>query len=108
MTRQALVLGILGTPLLLVTLALSQDGEALAARGRQLFFDQGCHGCHTIGSLGTPIASDLSRAGRKYREVDLADWLRDPGRQKPTAHMPKITLSEPEVQALAAFLASLH
>ena len=35
-------------------------------------------------------------------------WLRDPASQKRTAHMPKIDLTEEEIQALAAYLSSLR
>lgn len=76
--------------------------------GKKLFVEQGCYGCHTVAGMGTPIAPDLSRIGGKYPESYLQRWLRDPSFQKPTAHMPKIALTEAEVQALAAYLASLQ
>ena len=87
--------------------AVAQESDGPVARGRGLFFEQGCNGCHTLGAIGTPIAVDLSRIGAKYPEEYLRRWLRDPSLQKPTAHMPKIDLTEEESQALAAFLASL-
>jgi cytochrome c oxidase subunit 2 len=79
-----------------------------ADEGRQLFFSQGCYGCHRIGAAGTPIANDLSHIGRKYTESELARWLRDPATQKPTAHMPRLALQEDEIRALAAYLATLR
>jgi len=79
-----------------------------AAEGRQLFFSQGCYGCHRIGVAGTPIAHDLSHIGAKYTESELARWLRDPASQKPTAHMPRLALQEDEIRALAAYLATLR
>lgn len=88
--------------------AAAQDHGALLAQGRQLFTDHGCHGCHTVGALGTPIASDLSRVGGKYSQTYLYEWLRDPAMQKPTAHMPRIELSGAESRALAAYLGSLR
>jgi mono/diheme cytochrome c family protein len=88
--------------------AVAQDRAALIARGQKLFTAQGCYGCHTVGKVGTPIASDLSRVGGKYQESYLLQWLRDPATQKPTAHMPKIAMTEMEARALAAYLASLQ
>jgi mono/diheme cytochrome c family protein len=85
----------------------AQDRDTLVTRGSAVFRDQGCYGCHTVGKMGTPIASDLSRIGAKHDEAYLARWLRDPAQQRPTAHMPKLELSESEVQALAAYLGSL-
>ena len=88
--------------------AHAQNGSALVARGRGLFQEQGCYGCHTVGATGTPIAPDLSRIGAKRDEVFLTRWLRNPSEQRPTAHMPKIELAEPDAQALAAYLGSLR
>jgi mono/diheme cytochrome c family protein len=78
-----------------------------ADEGRQLFFAQGCYGCHRIGVAGTPIAWDLSHIGSKYTESQLAAWLRDPASQKPRSHMPRLALQENEIRALAAYLATL-
>src|SRR5262249_7988885 len=89
-------------------IAIAQEDGGLRAKGKQLFKDQGCYGCHTIEKFGTPIAPDLSQVGSKYNFDQLARWLRDPSAQKPTAHMPKIALSEAETRALAAYLASLR
>lgn len=99
----ALLAGALG---LGAACAAAQERSALVARGQQLFVEQGCHGCHTVGQLGTPLAADLSSIGGKHAEAYLGQWLRDPAVQKPTAHMPRITLSDSEVRALAAYLAS--
>jgi cytochrome c oxidase subunit II len=87
------------------TAAVAADG---AEEGRRLFFSQGCYGCHRVGIAGTPIANDLSHVGRKYTESELARWLRDPATQKPSAHMPRLALTEDEIRALAAYLAALR
>lgn len=86
------------------------QGEAeLVARGQQLFFDQGCHGCHNVGKVGSrDVGADLSRIGAKRSRAELAQWLRDPAAQKPTMHMPRIAIAETDVSALAAYLASLR
>ena len=93
-----------------VLAATAQERGPLAARaeeGQRLFTAQGCHGCHTIGKMGTPIGPELSHVGAKYSEGYLRRWLRDPAEQRPHQHMPKLELTEPQVDALAAFLASL-
>jgi mono/diheme cytochrome c family protein len=84
----------------------AQDGT-LIVEGRRLFFAQGCHGCHTLGGAGTPIAADLSAIGRKYSRGALERWLRDPAEVEPKAHMRKLDLTDREIEALAAYLASL-
>ena len=96
--------------LLLMAAACAHGRETSApvAEGRRVFQDQGCYGCHTVGPTGTPIGPDLSHIGAKHNRSYLIGWLRDPSSQKPTAHMPKLTLTDAEVQALAAYLASLR
>ena len=79
-----------------------------AASGRSMFMEQGCHGCHTVKALGTPIGPDLSHVGAKYSEAYLTKWLRDPAEQRPAAHMPKLELTESQIAALAAFLSTLQ
>jgi cytochrome c oxidase subunit 2 len=87
---------------------LAQDRSTLIAQGKQLFFTQGCYGCHTVGKVGTPLGPDLSHVGAEYSVAYLAGWLRDPASQKRPAHMPKIELAEEEIQSLAAYLSSLR
>jgi cbb3-type cytochrome oxidase cytochrome c subunit len=84
--------------------ALAQD--RLVDEGRRAFIRNGCHNCHTVGGVGTPIAPDLSRVGAKYRADYLARWLRDPSYLRPSTHMPAIELTEADIATLAAFLAA--
>lgn len=91
----------------LAAAAYGQGEAPLVSQGKRLYTEQGCYGCHTMGKMGTTIATDLSHAGSKYTETYLRDWLRDPQQQKPRAHMPKIQMAETEARALAAYLASL-
>ncbi|MGH7893447.1 MAG: c-type cytochrome [Candidatus Binatia bacterium] len=88
--------------------APAQDRGALVERGRGAFMANGCHGCHTVGKMGTPIGPDLTRVGFKYREDYLERWLRDPAYLRPSAHMPKLELKETDIKALAAYLATLR
>jgi cytochrome c2 len=88
--------------------AQAQDRSEIARRGERLFTVQGCYGCHMVGKFGTPIGPDLSRVGFKFDEAYLRRWLRDPREQRPSAHMPKLELEPTDVEALAAYLASLR
>jgi mono/diheme cytochrome c family protein len=107
MMRTVLIALVVGS-LLAATPAAAQSAGDAGDPGRTIFFAQGCYGCHRLGVAGTPIAHDLSHVGRKYSEAELAKWLRDPASQKPTAHMPRLALSEDEIRALARYLASLR
>jgi cbb3-type cytochrome oxidase cytochrome c subunit len=99
-----------GVPAALLIFAASAFGQGapLALEGERLFQEQGCYGCHTVGKAGTPIGPDLSTMGSKHSEAYLRAWLIDPKKQKPTAHMPALSMRESEVRALAAYLASLR
>ncbi len=85
-----------------VSPAWAQD-ETLLEQGRRAFTKNGCHGCHTLGRLGTPIGPDLSRVGAKYSSEYLVRWLRDPSAVRPSAHMPALELTEADIRALAAY-----
>lgn len=99
---------VVGIFLLLAGCAAVGGREQSAREGETVFTVQGCYGCHTVGKTGTPIATDLTRVGARYSESHLRLWLADPSAQKPTAHMPRLTLTGTEVTALAAYLASLR
>lgn len=95
------------TAILSGTHASDQDRDPLLTRGERAFVSQGCYGCHLIAKFGTPIGPDLSQVGARYSASYLTRWLRDPESVRPTAHMPKLELSAEDIQALAAYLASL-
>jgi cytochrome c2 len=86
---------------------MAQTSDA-TQRGEAAFKSNGCYGCHLIGKFGTPIGPELTHVGSKYEPEYLARWLRDPSLQRPSAHMPKLELTEADVQALAVYLGSLR
>lgn len=98
-------LAMLGLSLLAVTTLAQEPGPV--AQGEQQFRIQGCYGCHVVGKFGTPIGPNLSHVGGKYSKSYLTRWLSDPESQRPNAHMPKLELEPAQVEALAAYLASL-
>ena len=105
MMRSVLPLALVVMVAALVASSVAQEPTDL---GKRYFMDSGCYGCHTVGKMGTPIGSDLSHVGTKYSRAYLERWLRDPSKQRPSAHMPKLELSEDQVKALSAFLSSLR
>jgi hypothetical protein len=50
----------------------AQGREPRIVQGRQRFVDKGYHGCHTIGTTGTPVVPDLGRTGARHSEATLA------------------------------------
>ena len=85
--------------------ARSQDPGLIEA-GQRTFMKQGCSDCHTVGKVGTPIGPDLTHVGAKYRADYLERWLRGPSSLRPSTHMPALELSDDDIKANAALLAS--
>jgi cytochrome c oxidase subunit II len=94
--------------LLTAAAAAAQPTGTVVERGRAVFKNKGCHGCHTIEKVGTPIGPDLSHVGAKYSAAYLARWLRDPSAQRPSTHMPVLELADVDVEALARYRSSLR
>jgi cytochrome c len=82
-----------------------------AAYGRALFSAKGCATCHQHAAVagsgkffGGPAGSAPVLTGYPGDPAYLRAWLRDPQAIKPTTGMPKLGLSEGEIEALVAFL----
>ena len=89
--------------------AAAQDRDALITHGRSLFAARGCSGCHSIGEGGARLAPSLAKIGTQLDESSAKAWIRDPNLHKQVVHSQVVrTLTAAEIDALAAFLASLR
>ena len=101
--------------------AAAAPTDALAARGLQVFQDNGCGACHVV--RGAPEATglagpDLTHVGSRRtigagilpnNRGTLAGWIADSQGIKPGNRMPSYTtLSGDELQAVAAYLDGLE
>ena len=82
-------------------------GISTVERGRKLFFDTNCYGCHRIEGLsdGT-LGPDLSETGKKFKLDYLWESIIEPRANSATSFMPKFNLNEDDVRALVVFLKS--
>jgi mono/diheme cytochrome c family protein len=82
-------------------------GTPLVKRGRQLFFEKACYGCHRIEGLshGT-LGPDLSEVGKRWRIDYLWGHTVNPRDYSAVSFMPKFDLSDDEIKALVVFLKS--
>lgn len=89
------------------------DQAAKIEAGKKLYAAQKCQTCHAIGGVGSKMASSLDGVGTKLTEADIRMWLVDPDamtaklKAKPKVKMKKVTLKDPEIDALVAYMASL-
>jgi cytochrome c oxidase subunit 2 len=88
-------------------------------RGRDVFMQARCAGCHTIrgSDAAAQTAPDLTHiasrstlgAGSLPNTPDnLANWIRDPQRVKPGNQMPPNLLADDDLHALVAYLETLR
>jgi cytochrome c oxidase subunit 2 len=91
---------------------------AEARRGRELFLNEACSGCHQIrgtsarGQIGpdlTHLATRTTLAGATIpnTRASLAGWIHDPQHFKPGNKMPALRLSQSDLRALVAYLDGL-
>jgi cytochrome c1 len=91
-----------------------------AAMGAQIIATKPCTGCHTIpgvpgatGQVGPNLAGIASRpkiAGGAVTNSgpdDLKKWISDPAADKPGTAMPKVPLTDDELNNIVAFLETL-
>ncbi len=95
----------------------AEPADPLAQRGKELFAQSACVGCHTltgvsVGMLGPDLTHFGSRktfAGGLLPSTpeNLVRWIENPGHLKPGVLMPALGLRGEQSQALAAYLLSL-
>ena len=82
-------------------------GTPLVARGRQLFFEKACYGCHRIEGLSAgTLGPDLSEAGKKFKINYLWEHTVNPRAFSATSFMPKFDLTDNDIKAIVIFLKS--
>ncbi|MBI3014203.1 MAG: c-type cytochrome [Candidatus Tectomicrobia bacterium] len=85
-------------------------GAPVLSRGKTLFQEKGCIGCHRVGRIGGKVGPELTFAGEKRSDPEwLLKHFRDPESLVPDSAMPSYkNLGEEELQALTAFVLSLR
>ena len=78
-----------------------------AALERPAVYEQLCVACHSLNGSGGVVGPALDGVGNRFAENYFAPWLKDPLAVKPDSKMPKLPLTEEQVQELAKFLSQL-
>jgi len=90
-----------------------------AEAGRQVFEATACVSCHAVrgtgasGTFGPDLTHLMSRetigAGAAQNDLaNLRDWVEDPNRLKPGVLMPAMQLTQPQLDQVVSYLASLR
>jgi len=80
----------------------------LAAKGKDIFEQQGCNACHGDGGIGTAAAPKLIGVGAKYDGQKLEALLKQPTNKMTAGGMPATTdLKDEDMKALVAYVESL-
>jgi cytochrome c oxidase subunit 2 len=93
--------------------------EASAANGRRVFESTACVNCHTIagtnakGKFGPDLTHLMSRVtiasgAAENTKENLRLWIKEPDAIKPGCLMPAMQLSEQDIDAVTAYLMTLH
>jgi len=97
----------------------SATGNPLAQEGRTIFLRSACMSCHTVagtaatGRFGPDLTHLASRDTIASGPIDntpanLRMWVADPNEMKPGSLMPSMHLNDHELDAITAYLTTLH
>ncbi len=70
-------------------------------------FRQLCTACHQLGGKGGSIGPALDDVGTRLEKDFLTKWLKDPLSVKPDTKMPKLPLTDEQIDELTTFLSKL-
>jgi mono/diheme cytochrome c family protein len=82
--------------------------SADVSRGRGLYEQLGCVGCHQMGLTGGYVGPELSQSGDRLKPGWIAAFLTSPNRYRPGTLQPDYGLSNADARALTAYVSSLR
>jgi nitric oxide reductase subunit C len=74
---------------------------------RPQVYNQLCIACHALGGQGGAVGPPLDMVGAKYDADYINKWLHDPKSVKADAKMPKLPMTDEQIDELTAFLSQL-
>lgn len=81
------------------------ESAPVLARGREMFYEYGCRGCHKVeGKERTRVGPPIRKIGEKVRIDWLFRWLRNPRNYLPKTRMPDFILTDQDAADIALFL----
>jgi cbb3-type cytochrome oxidase cytochrome c subunit len=81
------------------------ESAPVLARGKEIFYEYGCRGCHKVeGKERKKIGPPIRKIGGKVRVDWLFRWLRNPRGYLPKTRMPDFLLTDQEAADIALLL----
>jgi mono/diheme cytochrome c family protein len=101
------VTAVLAGLLVLFCVVVAFSLDAAADHGKQVYAEQKCSMCHSIGGVGGKMAP-LDHVGFKLKADQIKKWIKTPKEMKPNVPMRSYAdLSENDLDDLAAYLLTL-
>lgn len=85
----------------------ASDAPEAIERGGALVTEKACVGCHVIGKTGGPVGPSLNGVVRRRGAVFVRQKLAAPSFDNPTSMMPNFGLTQEQIEAIVAYLATL-
>lgn len=83
------------------------NGSAVE-RGKYYFQTVGCMECHTVGRYGGTLGPNLTHVASSGLTADfLRHWISNPSKVMPGATMPRLPLTQTQIDNLSAYLLTL-
>jgi nitric oxide reductase subunit C len=91
-----------------LSIAAQSEGKGQSSSpSRPKIFDQVCLACHSVQGLGSKVGPAFDGIGSRRNRDYLVKWLTNPLAIKPDSKMPKIPLSDVDLQEIADYLSQL-
>lgn len=89
-------------------LGIEKSGSSpVALNNPPTIYVQTCTACHAMSGSGGVVGPNLDGIGTRRDHGWLVSWLKDPFAIKTDSKMPKLPLSDEEIQQLASYLSSV-
>lgn len=85
----------------------SAPAEGKASPPQPPVFQALCIACHSIGGQGGAVGPTLDSVYLRKSRQELVVWLTDPAQVKPGTAMPKLPLTQEQIENLADYLTAL-
>jgi nitric oxide reductase subunit C len=82
--------------------------SAIPDDGRPAVFGQMCVPCHSLGGHGGNVGPALDGVADRLDADFFPRWLHDPSSERPGTRMPRLPLSETQIDELSVWLRTLH